>query len=66
MKATYQKPTTDVVLVMSQTILAGSANLGNDEDPSSINLNDATSTDDLPGGWTPGSRRGSLWDDDEE
>lgn len=66
MKAIYQKPTTDVVLVMSQTILAGSANLGDGDTPNSINLNDATSTDELPDGWTPGSRRGSLWNDDEE
>ena len=66
MKATYQKPTTDVVLVMSQTILAGSANLGNGVTPSSIDLSQADNTDNIQGTWTPGSRRGSLWDDEEE
>ena len=64
MKAIYQKPTIDILLVNAQDIMV--ASLDNGETPSSINLNDATSTDDLPDGWSPSSRRGSLWDDDEE
>ena len=65
MKAIYQKPTTDILLVMAQTILAGSANLGEGDDPNSIDLDGAGSTDDLPPGWTPGARRGSIWDDED-
>ena len=63
MKAIYQKPTTDILFVEMQNIICGS--LGDGDTPNSINLNDATSTDDLPDGWTPGSRRGSIWDDED-
>lgn len=63
MKAIYQEPTTDILLVKAQALMG--ASLGNGETPSSINLNDATSTDDLPDDWSPSSRRRSLWDDEE-
>lgn len=64
MKAIYQKPTTDILLVKTQALMG--ASLGKEGKPNSINLDDATSTDELPVGWTPGSRRGNLWNDEEE
>ena len=66
MKAIYQKPATDILLVNMQALMG--ASLGNGEKPNSFNVNDPESTDGLPDGWSPNSRRRrrNEWDDDDE
>lgn len=61
MKATYQKPTTDIVLIGMQGIICGS--LGNGDNPNPFDTTDAPITDETSGNL---SRRRNVWDDEEE
>jgi len=65
MKATYQKPVTDIITLSSHAnILTGSGSLlGDGEKPNDLDLDNAATTDATSGNL---SRRKSVWDDEEE
>ena len=63
MKAIYQQPTTDIMVLETINMIAGSnGKLGTDE-PGDINLGGAAETNNTYGGL---SRRNSIWDDDSD
>ncbi len=59
MKAIYQKPETEMIVVAAQQLMAGS--LGNPED--GFDISDAPETGATDGNL---SRRHSIWDDEED
>lgn len=65
MKATYQKPVTDIIILSSHAnILTGSGGLlGDGEEPNDLDLDNPATTDATSGNL---SRRKSVWDDEEE
>lgn len=60
MKAIYQKPETEMIVVAAQQLMAGS--LGNPED--GFNIDGAPETTSETSGNL--SRRHSIWDDEED
>lgn len=64
MKAIYQKPVTDIILMSTHSnILTGSGGLlGDGETPKDLDLNNAGETTSTSGNLT----RRSVWDDEEE
>ena len=65
MKATYQKPVTDIITLSSHAnILTGSGGLlGTGENPNDLDLENAGTTDAVSGNL---SRRKNVWDDEQE
>lgn len=65
MKATYQKPVTDIIILSPHAnMLEGSGGLlGTNENPNDLDLGNAAETDATSGNL---SRRKSVWDDEEE
>lgn len=67
MKAIYQKPTTEQVLINTDVQLMQASKtgglLGDGEDPNKLNLDTAGETEETSGNL---SRRRDLWEDEEE
>lgn len=65
MKAIYQKPELNIVLVATELhLLAGSGGLlGSGNEPADLNLSGAATTDAVSGNL---SRQSSVWGDEEE
>ena len=66
MKAIYQKPTTEQVLINTDFLLTKASNgglLGDGDEPQKLNLDTAGETEETSGNL---SRRRDLWEDEEE
>ena len=66
MKATYQKPVTDIITLSSHAnilTVSGGGLLGDGEKPNDLDLENAGTTDAVSGNL---SRRKNVWDDEQE